>query len=65
MFAKTGGYWINGKARRLSPRECARLMGYPDSYLMADNKNEAYRQFGNSVVVDVLQYIVEEICKVI
>ena len=65
VFAKTGGYWINGKARRLSPRECARLMGYPDSYLMADNKNEAYKQVGNSVVVDVLQYIVEEICKVI
>ena len=65
VFSKTGGYWVNGKARRLSPRECARLMGYPDTYLMADNKNEAYKQFGNSVVVDVLQYIVEEICKVI
>ena len=65
VFAKTGGYLVDGKARRLSPRECARLMGYPDTYLMADNKNEAYKQFGNSVVVDVLQYIVEEICKVI
>ncbi len=65
VFAKTGGYLVNGKARRLSPRECARLMGYPDTYIIADNKNEAYKQFGNSVVVDVLQYIVEEICKVI
>ncbi len=65
VFAKTGGYMINGKARRLSPRECARLMGYPDSYIMAKNKNEAYKQFGNSVVIDVLQFIVAEICKVI
>lgn len=31
IFAKTGGYLINGKARKLHPRECARLMGYPDS----------------------------------
>ena len=65
VFAKTGGYMINGQARRLSPRECARLMGYPDTYIMANNKNEAYKQFGNSVVIDVLQYIVAEICKVI
>ncbi|MEG1668605.1 DNA cytosine methyltransferase [Chryseobacterium sp.] len=65
VFAKTGGYLIDGKARKLSPRECARLMGYPDSYKMADNNNQAYKQFGNSVVVDVLQYIVREIIKVL
>lgn len=65
VFAKTGGYLINGQVRKLSPRECARLMGYPDSYIMAKNKNEAYKQFGNSVVVDVLQYIVNEITKVL
>lgn len=65
VFAKTGGYLINGKARKLSTRECARLMGYPDSYKMAENKNEAYKQFGNSVVVDVLQHIVREIARVL
>lgn len=65
VFAKTGGYLINGKARKLSPRECARLMGYPDSYKIAKNKNQAYMQFGNSVVIDVLQYIIKEICNVI
>lgn len=65
VFAKTGGYWIDGKARRLSPRECANLMGYPKTYVMAKNKNESYKQFGNSVVIDVLQYIVKEICKVL
>ena len=38
-------------------------MGFPDSYIMAENKNQAYKQFGNSVVVNVLQYIGIEIGK--
>lgn len=60
-FAKTGGYLINGKTRKLHPRECARIMGYPDSYKIIENKNQAYKQFGNSVVIDVLQHIAGEI----
>ena len=60
-FAKTGGYFINGRVRRLHPRECARIMGYPDSYKICSNKNQAYKQFGNSVVIDVLQLIAQEI----
>lgn len=63
IFAKTGGYLVNGIPRKLHPRECARLMGFPDSYKMSKNKNQAYKQFGNSVVVDVLQYIAIEIGK--
>jgi DNA (cytosine-5)-methyltransferase 1 len=63
VFAKTGGYLVNGRPRRLHPRECARIMGYPDSYKMAKNTNQAYKQFGNSVVIDVLQYICIEIGK--
>ena len=63
VFAKTGGYLINGRPRKLHPRECARLMGFPDTYKMAKNKNQAYKQFGNSVVIDVLQYIAIEIGK--
>lgn len=63
VFAKTGGYLVNGKPRRLHPRECARLMGYPDSYIMSKKRNQAYKQFGNSVVVDVLQYIAIQIGK--
>lgn len=61
VFAKTGGYLINGRTRKLHPRECARIMGYPDSYIIAKNANQAYKQFGNSVVIDVLQYIAIEI----
>lgn len=63
IFAKTGGYLVNGKPRKLHQRECARLMGFPDSYIMSNNKNQAYKQFGNSVVIDVLQYIGIEIGK--
>lgn len=63
IFAKTGGYLVNGKPRKLHPRECARLMGYPDSYIMSSSKSQAYKQFGNSVVIDVLQYIAIEIGK--
>lgn len=61
IFAKTGGYLINGKTRKLHPRECARIMGYPDTYIMADSSNQAYKQFGNSVVIDVLQLIAVQI----
>lgn len=63
VFAKTGGYLVHGKPRRLHPRECARLMGFPDSYQINPNRNQAYKQFGNSVVVDVLQYIAIEFSK--
>ncbi len=65
VFAKTGGYLINGKPRKLHPRECARLMGYPDTYKISEKPNQAYQQFGNSVVVDVLQYIGIEIGKAV
>lgn len=60
-FAKTGGYLVNGKPRKLHPRECARIMGYPDTYKICENTNQAYKQLGNSVVVDVLQLIAVEI----
>jgi DNA (cytosine-5)-methyltransferase 1 len=39
--------------RRLTPRECARLMGYPDSFRIPVSDTQAYKQFGNSVVVPV------------
>lgn len=39
--------------RRLTPRECARLMGYPDDFRIPVSDTQAYRQFGNSVAVPV------------
>lgn len=61
VFSKTGGYLINGVPRRLHPRECARLMGFPDSFKITSPKSQAYKQFGNSVVVSVLKCISTEI----
>lgn len=45
------------RPRRLTPRECARLMGYPDSFRIPVSDTQAYRQFGNSVVVPVVKFI--------
>ena len=47
--------------RRLHQRECARLMGYPDSFILPKSFTESHRQLGNSVVVDVIQYIANDI----
>lgn len=60
LGGKTGLYLINGKVRKLYPRECARLMGFPDSFVLAQTQEKCYNQFGNSVVVDVLQHIVNK-----
>ena len=44
--------------RRLTPRECARLMGYPDEFVLsAVSRTQAYRQMGNSVVVPLIQFV--------
>lgn len=40
--------------RRLTPRECARLMGYEDTFQIPVSDTQAYKQFGNSVVVPVI-----------
>lgn len=40
--------------RRLTPRECARLMGFPDSFQIPVSDTRAYKQFGNSVVVPLV-----------
>lgn len=40
--------------RRLTPRECARLQGFPNEYLIPVSDNQAYHQFGNSVVVPLI-----------
>ena len=54
----------NGRVRALTIREAHRLMGFPDSYKIVVSKAQAYRQAGNSIVVDVLMNIVKEIAKV-
>jgi len=46
-----------GRPRRLTPRECARLMGFPEEFEIPVSNTQAYRQFGNSVVVPVIREI--------
>lgn len=43
--------------RRLTPRECARLQGFPDTFKIPVSDTQAYRQFGNSVVVPLMSDI--------
>ncbi len=47
--------------RRLTPKECQKLMGFPDWFQLAPSDNQAYKQFGNSVVVPVVQRIAEAV----
>jgi DNA (cytosine-5)-methyltransferase 1 len=46
--------------RRLTPRECARLMGFPESFKIIVSDTQAYKQFGNSVAVPVVKAIAKQ-----
>lgn len=61
IFSKTGGYRVNGKARKLAPRECARLMGFPDDFQIPVSDAQAWKQFGNSVVIPLVEMIFSNI----
>jgi DNA (cytosine-5)-methyltransferase 1 len=50
----------NGNPRMLSPRECARLQGFPEAFVLPSSRTPAYKQFGNSVAVPVVRRIAEE-----
>ena len=45
---------VRKRPRRLTPRECARLMGFPDDFVIPVSDTRAYKQFGNSVVVPMM-----------
>lgn len=47
--------------RMLTPRECARLQGFPEDYILHKSKSAAYKQFGNAVTVPVVERIAENI----
>lgn len=49
--------------RRLTPRECARLQGFPDSFKITVSDTRAYKQFGNSVAVPIVKAIATEMIK--
>ena len=50
--------------RMLTPREAARLQGFEDSFKIPVSNNQAYKQFGNSVPVNVIRYLSREIAEV-
>ena len=53
----------HGRLRHLTMREVHRLMGYPDTYKIVVSKAQAYKQAGNSIVVDVMMNIERQIIK--
>jgi DNA (cytosine-5)-methyltransferase 1 len=50
-----------GRFRKLTPRECLRLMGFDDTFKIVVNDTEAYKQAGNSIIVDVLIALLKEL----
>lgn len=63
LYEMTGAKSCNpayGRYRKLSPRECLRLMGFDDTFNIVVTDPAAYKQSGNSIVVDVLMAILKE-----
>lgn len=52
---------VRGVARTLTPRECLRLMGFPDDFKIVVNDTQMYRQSGNSIAVNVIQEVIRSI----
>lgn len=61
--SKTGLYLINNVIRKLTPRECARLQGFPENFNIVVSDSQAYKQFGNSLVIPVVKSIIKELLK--
>lgn len=57
------GVVVNGMPRRITPREAARLQGYPDSYKIHPTDSIAYHQFGNAVSVPVVKAVLVDFIK--
>lgn len=49
--------------RKLTPREAARLQGFPDTFILPNSDAQTYKQFGNSVAVPVIKVLAKEIIK--
>ena len=50
-----------GVVRKMTPRECHRLMGFGDDFILCNNDTQAYKQAGNSIVVDVIEAIIKSL----
>jgi DNA (cytosine-5)-methyltransferase 1 len=56
-------YQSSNKIRRLTPRECFRLMDFPDTFTWPVSDSQAYKQAGNSIVINVLYKILKNLLK--
>ena len=54
---------LGKRPRRLTPRECARLQGFPEEFIIPVSDMQAYKQFGNSVAVPVVEAIAKKMVK--
>lgn len=63
----SGRFWIyipkEDRVRKLTIHECYRLMGYPENFVIDENKGNAYNQIGNSVVIPMITEIADQIIK--
>lgn len=57
----TGLYYVDGKVRRLTPKESSRVQGFPESFIPHEKSRQAKKQIGNSVAINVLQMILKNI----
>ena len=55
----------DGNPRKITPREAARLQGFPEKFIIPVSDTQAYRQFGNAVAVKVVQEIAREMVKLL
>jgi DNA (cytosine-5)-methyltransferase 1 len=56
---------LNQRIRRLTPLECMRLQGYPDSYIKPCSDSQTYKQAGNSITVNVMKAIIKNLIPVL
>lgn len=47
----------------LTPRECARLQGFPEDFIIPVSNVQAYKQFGNSVCINVIEAVAKSMVK--
>jgi len=54
----------DGRMRKLTPRECANLQGFPKSFVLNDKDYIHYKQFGNTMTVNVIEAIIKNLIKI-
>ena len=63
LLSDTGWVMINSRIRRLTPKECERLQGFPDNWTKGISDNQRYKCLGNAVTVNVIKVIGKRLIK--